>query len=140
MSTNFAIYKNKIKKEMSEIPNEDLKIYRAFEWRTANQLYGDYASLMVEIRDILGLSVEDCPVTDEEMKVHKPTLAQQYELEAKMLRQEKEQKRELALKEKQEAWDRLTPKEQSAQLKQKFVFLAFSGILIISGIVAYYVV
>ena len=49
--------------------------------------------------------------------------------------------------EQQEAWDRLTPEEQSAQLKQlrkdeiqKFAFFAISGILIISGILAYYMV
>lgn len=149
---NFVIYKNKIRKEMAETPAEDLEAYKRFEWERAVETWGlswnnikndNYRQdLLAQVRDVLGYSVEDYPVTDEEIKAENLKYKQkQEEIKRKRL-QENLYMQELALKEAQEAWDKLTPEEQDAKLKEykkdatlRFLWIAFSSLIAISGIV-----
>lgn len=142
---------------MSEISAEDLEAYKKFEWERAVETWGysldnhkngrHRVDLLAEVRDVLGYSVEKYPCTDEELKVAKARYKKEQDDRLEADRVARIQAKDQKLKEKQDAWDRLTTEEQSAQLKQlrkdeiqKFAFFAISGILIISGIIAYYVV
>jgi len=154
---NFVVFKNKLRKEMSETPEEDLEAYKKFEWERAVAWWGPSwdnikndkvdKNLLVQVRDLLGYSWETYPITDEEHSILDQR-AKEKRLADRQAKKEADRARlELQLKEQQEAWDRLTPEEQSAQLKQqrkndrqKLAFEAISVILIISGILAYYTV
>lgn len=154
---NFVVYKNKIRKEMAETPEEDLEAYKSFEWERAVETWGNSwenikndrarLDLLAQVRDILGYSSIDYPCTHDEIKAANEKYKKEQADKKEADRAIKAYTLELQLKEQQEAWDRLTPEEQSAQLKQlrkdeiqKFAFFAISGILIISGILAYYTV
>jgi len=154
---NFVVYKNKIRKEMAETPEEDLEEYKKFEWERALETWGHSwenvrhnrtrPDLLAQVRDILGYSSIDYPCTDDEIKAANERYRKEQADRKEANRAIRAYTLELQLKEQQEAWDRLTPEEQSAQLKQlrknelqKLAFWAISGILIISGILAYYTV
>jgi hypothetical protein len=149
---NFVVYKNKIRKEMAETPAEDLEAYKKFEWERAYETWGPSwnnikndkvrKDLLAQVRDVLGYSVEDYPVTDEEVKAENLKYKQKMQEMKRIRLQEKLYMQELALKEAQEAWDKLTPEEQEAKLKEhkkdatiKFLWISFSSLIAISGIV-----
>ena len=145
---NFVIYKNKIRKEMAETPEEDLDAYKKFEWERAVETWGfswdnikngNYRQdLLAQIRDLLGYSVEDYPCTDEELEAARLKRKQEQAEKIKIRLQEKE----LAIKQAQEAWDKLTPEEQNVKLKQykkdatiRFLWISFASLVVIFGIV-----
>jgi|LakMenEpi13Oct10_1017325.scaffolds.fasta_scaffold00217_8 hypothetical protein len=121
---NFVLLKNKIRKEMSETPAEDLEAYKRFEWEKWSEEWGNSwdnikngatePNLLAQVRDVLGYSVEQYPCTKEEIDAAYA--------KAKKERAERKEADRLArvqqLKEAQEAFDRLTPEEQSAQLEK----------------------
>ena len=69
---NFVVYKNKIRKEMSETPAEDLEAYKKFEWERAKAWWGFSwnnikndrmdENLLIQVRDLLGYSWETYPL------------------------------------------------------------------------------
>ena len=147
---NFVLLKNKIRKEMSETPAEDLEAYKRFEWEKWSEEWGNSwhnlkndltePNLLAQIRDLLGYSVEQYPCTKEEINAANA--------KAKKERADRKEADRLAkvqqLKEAQEAFDRLTPEEQSAQLEKnrkeaerKFVKNAITGLILISVIVVF---
>lgn len=147
---NFVLLKNKIRKEMSETPAEDLEAYKRFEWEKWNEEWGNSwhnlkngltePNLLAQIRDLLGYSVEQYPCTKEEIDMAYA--------KAKKEKADRKEADRLArvqqLKEAQEAFNRLTPEEQSIQLeknrkeaKRKFVKNAITGLILISVIVVF---
>lgn len=133
---NFVVFKNKLRKEISETPEEDLEAYKKFEWERAVAWWGPSwdnikndrydTNLLVQVRDLLGYSWETHPVTKEEISI---------------LNQREKEKRfaELQAKiaEKQARWDSLTPEEQKFELRTKFVHrllgMAVATVLVIGG-------
>ena len=147
---NFVMLKNKLRKEMSETPAEDLEAYKRFEWEKWSEEWGNSwdnikngttePNLLAQVRDVLGYSVEQYPCTKEEIDAAYA--------KAKKERADRKEADRLAkvqqLKEAQEAFDRLTPAEQVAQVlqnrkeaKRKFVKNAITGLILISVIVLF---
>ena len=122
---NFVVYKNKIRKEMSETQKEDLDAYKKFEWERAVETWGNSwnnikndrvrLDLLAQIRDLLGYTVTLYPCTKEEIDAasEKAKKARADKKEAD--RVAKVQAQDLLLKQ----WDSLTTEEKSAKLKQE---------------------
>ena len=140
---NFVMLKNKLRKEMSETPSEDLEAYKRFEWEKWSEEWGNSwhnikndltePNLLAQVRDVLGYSVEQYPCTKEEINAANA--------KAKKERADKKEADRLA---KVQAFDRLTPAEQVAQVlqnrkeaKRKFVLNAITGLILISVIVLF---
>jgi hypothetical protein len=149
---NFVVYKNKIRKEMAETPAEDLEAYKRFEWERAVETWGDSwnnikndrvrKDLLAQVRDVLGYSVEEYPCTNEEIDMAYQKAKKERADKREADRIARVQAMDLELKQAQEAWDKLTPEEQDAKLKEykkdatlRFLWIAFSSLIAISGIV-----
>ena len=125
---NFVIYKNKIRKEMSETPKEDLDAYKKFEWERAVETWGNSwknitnnrvrLDLLAQIRDLLGYTVTLYPCTEEEVYAASEKAKKAREDKKEADRVARVQELDLILKRDRELWDSLTPEEQSAKLKQ----------------------
>lgn len=137
---NFVVFKNKIRKEMSETPQEDLEMYKKFEWERAVGWWGNSwnniknnrvdLNLLVQIRDLLGYSWETHPITNDECHIiNKRNMEKRYA--------EVVAKREAKEAEKKAAWDALTPEEQQFELRSKFIHklfgMAIATVLIVGG-------
>ena len=122
---NFVVFKNKIRKEMSETPQEDLEMYKKFEWERAVEWWGISwnnatngkvnLDLLVQVRDLLGYSWETHPITNDEID----TLNKR-EKEKRLAELKKQQEEALA------AWNALTPEEQKQKLKSQFISRLFA--------------
>ena len=133
---NFVVFKNKIRKEMSETPEEDLEMYKKFEWERAVGWWGNSwnniknnrvdLNLLVQIRDLLGYSWETHPITNNEIDA-----LNEREREKRLAELKKQQEEALA------AWNALTPEEQQFELRSKFIHklfgMAIATVLIVGG-------
>jgi hypothetical protein len=124
---NFVVFKNKLRKEMAETLQEDLEMYKKFEWERAVEWWGASwdnimnnkmdLNLLVQVRDLLGYSWETHPVTPDECKIINKREADKRvaEFNAKI---------EAKKAAKQAAWNALTAEEQEFELKMKFFYKA----------------
>ena len=117
---NFVVFKNKIRKEMSETPEEDLEMYKKFEWERAVAWWGDSwnnikhdrvkLDLLVQVRDLLGYSWETHPITTQEYKT-----LNQIDKEKRLA--EKKAKEQAMLEE----WNSLSPEEKEFRTRNGFI-------------------